>query len=663
MKIFLSSLFLLSVITLVILLYRRQIKNPAFILRLIAILILTMAIINIRPLLTFKSRGSQEIIVLIDNSKSIGLGGKFAQMKQAMVNLAQLTDRKYVFSEDLQPVKKGDTISPDGRLTNITQALEKVRLLRPAGLIIISDGRHNYGVSPEEIAQQIEFPIYSVGLGTVLTRDAEIIWLETPAYTFFGSQAKIKIRIKAVGYENTPGEINIYYQNKKIATRMIKLDGLMMSDFEFEILPKDIGRNSYEAILKAEGADDNLLNNRRQFEIDVLKDKTNLLYFATSLSKNASFLIEALKEEDYIRPTYIAEITTGRYYHIDQDGINETNLPIVNHFDVIILDNVRANTFSEAQLLNFVENGGAILMLGGDNLADWFNFFKTTLSIYLDSKILREPVQPKIIKDFSILQMDRDYPPFSAANSVRLGSDKITILAETKEKYPILGYGKYQQGRIFFIFGYPLWQWNSRLTAMNQENKAAALVVEIVRFLTPLGARSRIRLKTDKRIYNLNEMVELTAQTYNNQLILNGGYEVMARIEGADQKIEIPMVENEPGHYRANYSSIAPGNYEMYAYSIMDDVNKESNRVEFSVTELALEQLDAGLNVDLLQTLATMTGGQYVTVDSLPNFRPQSKPVERIKRLTLDFSQPVFLIIFLLLLTFEWILRKRRGEI
>ncbi len=628
-----------------------------------AVLILSCSFLSLRPTLSLKKTGTQDILVLIDNSESMAGDGKINQLQQTLSALRHRNFRQFIFSESLSIISAEETIVPRGRHTDIAQALEKIKSFQPAAVMILTDGNHNYGKDPIDVAKDIDFQVYCLGIGKRIRRDAEIVWVETPTYAYYGDKIRVIIRARFTGYSNEKAKISLFGQNKKISFKEVTLNGSASNDFEFEILPKNLGRNVFEVKIDVD-SDDRPINNNRQFHIEVLKERVEVLYFTSNLSKNLGSFAEGLKNANYINLSFIAEIARGNYYLISKEGIEKTEFPEIGQFDVIIMDNVDFLMLPQKELLaSFIGEGGGLLILAGENIFTWSGFLKRVISLDLSTQRIVEPIVPVVVNPFSVLKGEIDLPPFNAVSTGHVDSSNVIIILETKEHFPLMGFGNYLKGKVFLILGYPLGQWGFRLVGLGRENPVPALLSDIIRFLSPLGARRRICLNTNETVFNLNEGIEFIAQTYNRGLTLEGSYEVMLEIKDDSGKRILPMVETKLGHHLANFIPTQTGNFKAEAKSTMEGVAEQSNAIEFIVNEISVEKLDTGLNEELLVTLAKATGGEYLTSDNLRDFKPELKPVVRTNRISLDFTNPIFYIIVCAFFVFEWFLRKRRGEV
>lgn len=661
MKIFLSSLVFLFFVSLVLFLYRNRWKSLENLLRLLAVIIVLLAFLSIRPAFSFRQQRQSELIILVDDSQSMETDLKMSQVDQVLSKIGSLADRAFTFSEDLRPLEKGKKVIPSGKWTNISQAIEKAGVYDPGGLVIISDGNHNFGADPSQITRLEKFPVYTIGVGRELKKDVEVVSVDAPTYVFYGEKIKARVRLKYSGYKGKEVRVSLKSSTGSVVSvRPTILDGSASNDLDFEFVPGPLGRNRYEIEIESLPDDDNASNNRYDFYITVLKEKSNLLYYTSNLSENVGFFQSVLKDAKSLNPVYVAEVAQGIWYEIKGDNIRKVTFPRIEEFEVVIFDDVDfAEIRDRLRLEEFLAQGGGVLVLAGEKTRSWGQFLETVISFRLNERITRGVIDFRVASQFSVLEPDQELPPFAAANAGYFSGKDGVVVAETEDRFCLIGYSTRQKGKLFLVLGYPIWQWGFRMVGLDQGHFVPQLMADIVRFLSPLAVRSRIDLKTRKEVFNLNEAVEFTGQTFDENLVQKGGYEVLVRI-GSDT---ITMVETEPGHLIGEYIPTRAGEFKALAYSNMDGSQQLSNEIAFRVKEISVEAANTALNQGLLSALAQESGGRYLNADSLADFKPDLRSVEKVSRIAIDFSQPLFLVFFCLLLVGEWILRKRRGYI
>ena len=118
--------------------------------------------------------------------------------------------------------------------------------------------------------------------------------------------------------------------------------------------------------------------------------------------------------------------------------------------------------------------------------------------------------------------------------------------------------------------------------------------------------------------------------------------------------------------FQASIPSLRPGRYLVRGEAELADRVITSRPVEIKISSVSVEFQNVCQNREVLAAIARRSGGEYLkfnTADDLSERLPlQTRQVESITELPLRTSSLIFVLI-LLLLSVEWIVRKRAGMI
>jgi hypothetical protein len=123
--------------------------------------------------------------------------------------------------------------------------------------------------------------------------------------------------------------------------------------------------------------------------------------------------------------------------------------------------------------------------------------------------------------------------------------------------------------------------------------------------------------------------------------------------------------DNEGGIYRGKTSALAEGNYEVRVHVDGLPESEMKARTEFTVAPQGNAEL-AQLNCDeeLLRQIAFNSGGQYYREEEIGALAERLKPLSQgrvVESDTLLWQSWWWFTPLVLLLTIEWVLRKRAG--
>ena len=178
------------------------------------------------------------------------------------------------------------------------------------------------------------------------------------------------------------------------------------------------------------------------------------------------------------------------------------------------------------------------------------------------------------------------------------------------------------------------------------------------------GAQGRVRLDLDRSQVELGSFLTIEARIKNQAfepLLAEEG--VPAFIEGSDQPIRLAAVPNQTGTFRGRFRASALGSSSIYLTENDQADGEILASVRFHATLPSVEMRDTSQDTAALAQLTQATNGMLVQADEANQLFTRLDGKERLTRLIASHDHPLdgrlLLIIFLLLATSEWLLRKR----
>jgi uncharacterized membrane protein len=232
-------------------------------------------------------------------------------------------------------------------------------------------------------------------------------------------------------------------------------------------------------------------------------------------------------------------------------------------------------------------------------------------------------------------------------------------------KAPILVSGRYGAGRTAFLAIDDSWRWRF----YTGESVFDTFWVQQLRFLAggrKLGQR-RITLVSQKPVYDLGQQVRLILRVIDPQLLTQLPPQLSVQLTNADGAAvrQETLVRQEGGDtYLASFSADRLGKFTVRLPGPVPGVGDLTLPVEISVPKLELNtpQVDRVS----LNRLANETGGQVIELTEAATKLPQIPSAQR--RVPVISNQPVWnapvaLVLFAMVLTAEWVLRKWFGMV
>ncbi|MCK5557624.1 MAG: hypothetical protein KAJ01_04565, partial [Candidatus Hydrogenedentes bacterium] len=392
------------------------------------------------------------------------------------------------------------------------------------------------------------------------------------------------------------------------------------------------------------------------------------------------------------------------------------SLPVTDEdfgmFDVIILGDLDRSFLSNdqmARLRKFVSDGGGLLMLGGRNSFGPGGYAGTdveaALPVIVGPRSERQETTPFVPY---LTAVGREHPIFFGIGGYFPGPGDRKVDAKL-EKLPdlqgcvivqrpkpaaavlavhptkrnetgpllVLVVQRFGAGRSAAFTADTTWKWYLPLRAFQVESPYARFWGQMVRWLA--SAETRTRQAGTSAILRLG-------RTYARA----GGEDVkiLARVQGADGRavsnarawvsvmptggkvvgVEvIPLVPAAtPGVYQGEFSPSAPGEFIVKLSAVgpkNEKLGTDELKLKVAVQSTELENL--ARNERLLRELAEVSGGQFADISALPDLLdniierqkraagPQRRP--EVYRL---YNFPLLFVVFVVLLTSEWLLRR-----
>ena len=393
-------------------------------------------------------------------------------------------------------------------------------------------------------------------------------------------------------------------------------------------------------------------------------------------------------------------------------------------FDAIILGNVAASEFTPSQWENTIEfvrtRGGGLLMLGGSNSLGNHELSES----YINTPIAQcLPVELELGSPPPLMAPRRLGRSITSSQSIADKGYKLQLTPEGKvetlmaladlptenlERWQILptlkGYSKvkrakagalvlaehptdrnefgnriliathnYNAGRVMIFTPHTSWRWqmlpsheDGDQRFWHQADSPERFWRQVAKWLTT-APKEHIKLDVAKTAYALKEpvVIEVTATDQQFQLTNNAKIRAVVLDEtGKRRELKFEQVLGKDGRYTARFIPNRYGEYTVTVTGTLDGENLGEQQTLFEVKTSYAEFSNAELNVALLKTLADGSGGKYYTMEEAPQLVNQIPLVESATSKITDvdiWDMPLIFGLVIVLLGFEWFLRKRGG--
>ncbi len=546
-----------------------------------------------------------------------------------------------------------NTTNLSGILNNVTETYQGINL---AGIVLVSDGIYNRGVSPTYY--QFSKPIYTLGLGdTIPVKDLSIKSIKSNTVAYQGNQFPVEVIVDQEGFENIEKTLTIRKNGQVLQTKTFTNDARL----NFLLDADQSGLARYAVNVAPLEGETSLTNNASDFYVDVIEGKERILIMSAAPHPDMSAIRRALDQsENFETELFIPGISkqdpSGEYDVIIEHGAFTRNFP-----KVIVEGNPsRWYILNRNSQLNVAEEsmGWSVAAQGGqrDNVRAAFNPVFSSFELDQD--------EIDIFSRFTPISV-----PFGEYNAI--GPVQTLIyqqIGSVITSRPLLAVQNDGSNKSAILMGPGIWQWRM---LENTENGSSEhfdeIINKLIQFLSVKADKRKFRLQPIRSSFDENVNVQFSAELYND---------IYERVYG--QKIDLNLIDEsgntQPYEYYPseedgglNIGPLPAGVYRFEASSSFGGKNYAA-RGEFSVKQINLESIELTANHQVLQEISKNTGGTYYHIDQKEELLSQLGGLDppgiiRTSENFFPLIESVWLLFFaVLFFTTEWMIRKYLGS-
>lgn len=621
------------------------------------------------------------------------------------------------FSErasSLEGIERLASSTPDGAATSISRALvvahDKVPHRANGAAILLSDGLHNSARSPLELASKMGMPVHTVGVGASLRsnvsyRDLQLTGIDCPERLMLNNKARITASVEGIGLGGHVTKVILEDEGQQIAEAELTLDDVEGSQkVDFDFVPTVKGRHTYAVRLPAAGGEKIVENNKRSAVAMVVEPGIRVLYIEGTLRGEYGALVDRFLSKDPDLQ-FCALIQTRKNFFLQRTNIPDFKLAgipkdaeTLARFDVFIfgdLDSSYIKPEEQELIVKRVEEGGGFVMLGGYHSLGPGGYDGTPIGNILpvalgprDVGQVDEGFLPVLTPEAAVHPIfanigaffptrnagpkEAGLPALDGCTRVLAAKPAALVLAThpvAGTAMPVFAVQTVGKGRTAIFTGDTTRKWQQGPRALDQESPFLRFWGQTVRWLAgrskQLEHEASVTATADKGYYEPEEPVKIEAVVRDQQGEGTNDARVVADIAGPGgrpEKLTLANQPGSPGHYAGSFEPKEPGQYEVVVRATVGDASLEAEkiRVEVGRPNLEFEKLD--LDEKLLQRVAADSGGRYVHISTADHLVDQLDKTQRRKRQDIErdlYWPPGFWMLFVGVLTIEWVLRKR----
>lgn len=683
--------------------------------RLGALLVLALLLLQPRIKRDVVSRIAPQLAVVVDNSESMTDPVDDTQPRRADV-ARQILDSPAMkkareafdvrmFSFDAKLAGPSEKLDPSfkGGGSNVVAGLGQVqnyfRGQNIAAIVFVSDGLDTSGVGKSALL--------TPGV-PVLTFELEKEWkpkekkkrvslgsVDFPSRVVVGWDSEVKAQIIGTNMSGSTVTVEFWRDGKKQTEASVAFnEDEQTRPVAFPIAPEAPGVIQYELRVADAAADTDA--KKYPFVVEALTPGKRILYIQNSLGFDFKFLRKAIVSDRNLQLQAFVRWGDGKIVSLSERGqAAQSRLDLSQNglarYSVVILGDLAPDALTPdnlREIKEFVNRGGGLVLLGGENLLASpatagtalaeispvklpAEFRQGQFDVAITENGLRHPVFGPLFAN------NKDFPSLLSFNATVVSNPTAEVLIETGgagEKHPIIAASRFGQGKVVVVLSNTLYRWQlAAKYTQSDKSPYNTFWTQLMDWLIPKEqdkqGSNKLELYTERPQYMLGEPVEVRAivrQTDGGKAPASVALSVKTPDEKSFEYTMKPAMlpttggQQVPG-YRVVVEPNVPGVFAGKA-QVQAGAEKLEGESRFVIQKPATELTQKPIDRDLLRRIAQESGGQYFALGQqdqwLEAIHAKDQQFSRPQLLEI-WNHPAVLALLLALLAGDWLLRKK----
>jgi hypothetical protein len=619
------------------------------------------------------------ILVVQDNSASIRLFEPSGFDTAKYLNELSQLKKKLGGQYDVQEFHFGKMLDNglpakfNGQQTNISGALrqlhERYVNQNMGAIILATDGLFNQGSDPQYEVKNYKTTLYTIALGDIVPkRDLLVANVNYNKTVLLGNDFELEILVAAYQSKGESISLHITSAGKEVYRQNIPVNSMSFQKTLSVKLPADKkGLCKYTIGIAPVKNEISTQNNTESIFIDVLDARQKILLVSGSPHPD----IAALKQAIEINRNYTVQtLLTPALTSSKAADFSLLVLYQVTANDVPLFKNILANTKIPVWYI-----------IGAQSNLTSFNAEQKIVKIEAGREQLQE-VFPQQVRDFSAFTLSDSaglklthFPPLLApyGNYTMLPGAQVLLkqkIGNIPINSPLLVFSETNSRRMAVLTGEGLWRWQlAEYQLFGNHHTVEELLGQTVQYLTANSNRERFRVYPAKNVFDEGENVIINAELYNDALELVNTPDVRIDMSNEQGKRFSFLFSRTGRSYQLDAAVLPPGDYRYQAATVLGKTSLVANG-SFTIKPLNIESRQSAANHQLLYAMARQAGGKMLYPDQIGQLADLIRKNENIKTVVYEdkhysdlISSKWLFVLIAVLLSAEWFLRKREGEI
>jgi hypothetical protein len=648
-----------------------------------AITVFILSFLLIAPLVRSIDYSPQKPLVLVaqDNSESIKLftspksspeerilNSSLSKLKQQLGD--QYDVREFNFSRDLAD---GLSEKLDGKQTNISSAIhqlnERFANQNIGALVLATDGLYNQGSDPRYEAMNLKTSIYTIALGdTTAKRDLLIGNVNYNKTAYLGNDFEVEVLAEAYQAKGETIRLSVAEDGKQVATQ----NATVTSDNFKKVIPLKLnadkkGVRKFTFNIATVKNEVSVQNNTETIYVEVLDAKQKVLLLYTGPHPDISVIKQSIE--------------SNKNYEVKASLLSDLPKLKLSDYSLLMLYQTPVN--SSAVLKDFITKSKVPVwyMAGAQSDLPQFNSEQKLVQINSGREEMQE-VFAQQVPEFSLFTLSdstrkklSQLPPLMApfGNYSSNNAGQVLMkqkIGEVPTTYPLLSFSDQNNRRIAVLAGEGLWRWAlAEYQSYGNHRALEELLGQGVQYLTANSNHQRFRVYPAKSVFDEGENVILNGELYNEALELMNTPDVKIELKSHSGKNYSFLFTRNGQSYQLDAGTLPVDEYSYSASAKLGNQSFTANG-QLTIKVLNLETRQSAADHRLLYDLSKQSGGQMLLPSQINQLADLIRKNENIKTVVYEdkhysdlIDKKWIFVLILALLSLEWFIRKREGEV
>jgi hypothetical protein len=465
----------------------------------------------------------------------------------------------------------------------------------------------------------------------------------------------------------------LFEENSEIDSKIISTTyGENNYTVDFSISSATETIKKYKIEIESEPDEITKLNNSEEFIIKFLSNKLKVLVLAGGPSADNAYLVQEIRKINNFDAKFFTQKSANEFYEGSLDNLNDYQLFILSGFPTSVTGTDILVNLKE----KLSKNNSAVFFIASRN-TDYskLSFIDEHLPITAVSKNdaeIRSSLSTVNIpnenqKKFKLLNSINSFPDIYRSSSgipVKPQSESILLFSNNREPALIIINTATNKSAAMLFYGFYKWRLNPNST--NSDDVLNSIISGTALSITDKEKRNKFFIETNKQIYSIDENIIFNASI--NESGLKGNEKIRVRIYNDSYSDEFELDKGENFTFSGKTRIQTAGEYFYSAELISEGVVIDKIINKFITGESSNEYTDTRSDAGIFNQLASLNGGKRLNELLGGNIkdiiRKSGENLSERKEFSLKeyFNTNVYyLFIIIVLLSLEWILRKRNN--